>query len=467
MVKAELFGNPFRMTKSPSPELTQAQSTPFPPLAGIASYQDCTRPGHGVDKTVALLRRFLYIEGRLTKTLVAHLNAVPEWEAKCALSLHLWQDAEHCTWLRQRVIEMRNPPVRLDQVPSEGLRIFFEELLCSRTTAELLAGVYGVLKPALVAAMKEHAATANPMADYPTLRQLQFILLEEERQLQWGAAALKIIGDPPGLQAWKSHLLACLRAAGGVAGPDETAPSLPPRRYDGHFEPVRIPQRDARFTRVWNSRGRWLPDGTPPIERNVYQLYVRLTEMHVPELIALTMHDWKNQPWEFYHALARHLFDETRHAMMGEAAFETRGLDWKTVPHEVSFADFPNRNLSARDRYTLLWGIEHSMMGKNGGKRGEFEVAREAGDPLATTFQDFDWADEVLHVQIANKWLKPAFASDEEMNATYQSAREKIDAVIKADQDLPDRGWWEDFYRQAYGSPAPTSAPTATIPASG
>ena len=429
-------------------------------MAGIASYPECARAGKGVDETVALLRRLLYIEGQLTKTFTAHLNAVAEWEAKCAMSLHLWQDAEHCSWLRDRVVEMRSPPVRLDQVPSEGLQIFFEELICSRTTDELLIGIYGVLKPTLVATMKEHIAIANPMADYPTLRLFEFILLEEERQLRWGTAALEIIDaecrEPAGLRDWKNHLLAYLGAAGGVTGSFDGSArqNLPARRYDGHFEPDRTPQRDARFPRIWNSRGHGpAADPVSPAERNVHQLYIRLTEMHVPELIALTMHDWKDQPWEFYHALARHLFDETRHAMMGEVAFEARGLDWKSVPHEISFAEFLNRNFTPLERYTLLWEIEHSLMGKTGGKRSEFENARLAGDPLAITFQDFDWADEVLHVQIANKWLKQAYPSDEEMGATCQVVREKMDAVVNEDLSLPRSHWWEDFYQQAYGDP--------------
>jgi hypothetical protein len=40
------------------------------------------------------------------------------------------------------------------------------------------------------------------------------------------------------------------------------------------------------------------------------------------------------------------------------------------------------------------------------GKRGEWEFCRDAAkNPLLTTFQDFDWADEVLHVNLAKKQL--------------------------------------------------------------
>jgi hypothetical protein len=71
-------------------------------------------------------------------------------------------------------------------------------------------------------------------------------------------------------------------------------------------------------------------------------MYVRLTEMHVPELLALTLYEWPNAPFEVHRDLARHLWDEARHAMMGEVTFEREGLDWHAVPHELSFATYPN-----------------------------------------------------------------------------------------------------------------------------
>jgi hypothetical protein len=426
-----------------------------PPLAGLCSYTDGAVPGYGVERTVALLRRYLYMEGQTTLCLAAHLNGVPEWEVKGALSLHLWQDAEHCTWLRNRVAEMRTPPLHLDRVPEPALQTFFQELLRSRTTLELLAGVYRVLKPAMIAAMKRHIAEANPLADQPTLRLLKFILMEEEEQVAWGARALDALNPRQDstdvlqcLQKWVEHLQLYLAAAGGVPG-DLARPSatkLPPSRAAEPFVPVRIPRRDERFTKLWNSRGPRPNADAPAAEWNWWNLYVRLTEMHVPELIALIMVEWQGQPWEFCRDLARHLWDEARHSMMGEIAFETRGVDWTAVPHEMSFAEFPNTQLEPRERYTLLWGIEQNAM-KATGKRSQFETAQKVADPLSTTFHDFDWADEVLHTQIARKWLKPAFRSNEEMQQVFETVFQQYDDIRKEDMQLPRAGWWADFYQ--------------------
>lgn len=117
-------------------------------------YGEGARVGYSVDQTVVLLHRYLYIEAQTMRCLAAHLNGVPEWEVKCAIALHLWQDAEHSTWLRNRAAEMRTPPLHLDRVPDPAHDAFFAELPCSRSTRELLVGIYQVLKPALVAAMQ-------------------------------------------------------------------------------------------------------------------------------------------------------------------------------------------------------------------------------------------------------------------------------------------------------------------------
>ena len=306
--------------------------TAAPPLAGLSSYQEAARTDGSVEEAVRFLRRLARIEHRTLLVLAAHLNAVPEWEVKCALSLHIWQDAEHCAWLRGRVAELRKPPHYLDRPDDPALEAFFEELLRSRSTRELLTGVYHVLKPSVTAAIEEHVRHANPLAEQPTLRLLRFMLLEEREQLDWAGHALEALGGADA--EWGGHLEAYLRAAGGASRGDERAAELPPPRGDQPLELVRTPRRDPRFTRLWNSRGRLPGYDAPSDEVRWRMLYVRLTEMHVPELLALTLYEWPGAPFEVHHDLARHLWDEARHAMMGEVAFETRGVDWQSVPHE-------------------------------------------------------------------------------------------------------------------------------------
>ena len=415
-----------------------------PPLAGIASYAETKRAGVTVEDTVVMLRRLARIERRTLLVLAAHLSAVPEWEVKCALALHLWQDAEHCGWLRERVPEMRKPPHYLDRPDDPALEAFFEELVRSHSTRELLTGVYCVLKPSLLEAIDAHCRHANPLADHPTLRLLRFLTLEEREQVEWGGVALAVLGGAD--EEWERHLNAYLRAAGGAGGGGERATELPPARAAEPLELVRVPRRDGRFLRLWDSRGRLPYDERPHDEINWRMLYVRLTEMHAVELVALTLYEWPDASFDVHRDLARHLWDEARHSMFGEAWFETHGIDWQTVPHDLSFASYPNAELEPHERYALLYAAEHTAMRRDG-KRAQHEAAAASGDALATLYQDFDWADEVLHVHLARRvLLAHVYETTKELDEAADRLWEAFDRIPEADRALPRSDWWDEFY---------------------
>jgi hypothetical protein len=378
-------------------------------------------------------------------------NGVPEWEVKGAISLHLWQDAEHAMWFRTRITEMRTPPHHLDRSPDPALAAFVGQLRQARDTAELLTGIYEVAKTALAGGFRAHLAEAHPLTDHPTRRLIRFAFLEEEEQLAWGRAALTALlqqgtTHADALVPWRKHLQAYLAAAGGIHGtePRLAASELPAPRT-GPIETTRAPRRDARFPHVWNSRGVVPAAESPVHERIWWMMNVRLNEMHVSELIATVIADWKDQPWEFYHDLARHLWDETRHCMLGEVAFASQGIDFTQIPTHVGFAQYPNTQLPPPERYSFLWGIEQGLMVKSG-KQAELALARAGGDDLATVFQDFDWADEVLHAQIGRRWLEPVFGSREKMSAIYDKVRPLYDRMKDEDLKLPGRDWWPAFY---------------------
>jgi len=438
----------------------------IPPLAGLCTYEEAAVLGTTVAENVSLLRRLARIERRTLLVLSAQLNSVPEWEVKCALALHIWQDAEHCAWLRARVTEMRKPPHYLDRPDDDALEAFFEELIRSRSTRELLTGVYAVLKPSLLESIEVLRARDNPLADQPTSRLLRFVELEEREQVEWGQQALAALGGVD--TEWERHLSAYLRAAGGAGGDRERSGETPPGRSAEPVELARTPRRDERFTRLWDSRGR-LPDfDAAADEVNWRLLYVRLTEMHVVELLALPLCEWPEASFETHHDLARHLWDEARHSMFGEVAFETRGVDWHTVPHELAFASYPNTELEPRDRYALLYHAEHAVMSdtrrreagmQHAGKQTQHALASASGDSLSTLFLDFDWADEVLHVNIARRVLAHAFETRQERDEAGARAAAGLERVVEHDRALPRSEWWDEFYAGVQRTTASRQAP--------
>ena len=123
----------------------------------------------------------------------------------------------------------------------------------------------------------------------------------------------------------------------------------------------------------------------------------------------------KQQPWSFYVAISRHMWDEMRHSLFGEAATEHVYGDRTVMP----LRDFEIEYLfemTPLELYAMLGiGVEAALMKYPPGKRAEYEFCRDlARHPLMTTLQDFDWADEVEHVNIARQQLKVWHAGDSE-----------------------------------------------------
>jgi len=145
----------------------------IPPLAGICSYERAALPGLGVERTTEILKRCNYVARRLHETATAHLAAMPEWEVKCALGLHLWLDAEHCSGLRARVAEMREPPLHLDDVPDERLRAALEEYRSPSQSVEGPADTRRRVRTRVMAAGPPRACRSHggrPMSTLETRR---------------------------------------------------------------------------------------------------------------------------------------------------------------------------------------------------------------------------------------------------------------------------------------------------------
>ena len=114
----------------------------LPPLAGLCSLEQAMAPGLSIEACVARLKRYHFACKRLHEIFNARLIAEPIYELKMGFSLHSHLCAEHVAALRQRVGEMREPPLGLDIVPDKNLEIFFDEILAAPTTEELVAGLY-------------------------------------------------------------------------------------------------------------------------------------------------------------------------------------------------------------------------------------------------------------------------------------------------------------------------------------
>ena len=431
----------------------------IPPLAGLCDFGAAQRPGMSVEECVSWHKRHHFVFRRLFELLTARITSEPLYELKTAFSHHAYLSAEHATALRTRVSEMREPPLGLDEVPHPGLELLCNEVQCAPDTQALLIGVYEVLVPELIASFDNYIATTNPLADAPSVRVARFALLELRDMSEFGRQAVRALCESrpaPPLDEWRRALSDCLLAAGGLSGRD-LAPPLELRPHFSKtpfvFDPV--PQRDARFHDSYNGgvnpEAFLYDERYSPRDKVLMLFYKRLREIDVPEMMASIIHQTAGKPWKYYRDMSRQLWDEARHAMLGEVGFVSQGIDWSSIPINFTWSLNLNTQLSARDRHAVLYFIEQGLMPRNG-KRFEWEVATESGIPLARLIQDFDWADEVLHSQIGREWfvtefpdLKSALSyGDRCWSMVLSQWQRYLD-----EQRTEHRNWWPELYRTA------------------
>ena len=431
----------------------------LPALAGLATFDEATKPGLSVEECVRRLKRYHYAFKRLHEIFLARLTAEPIYELKMGFSLHAHYCAEHVAALRQRVGEMREPPLGLDVVPDESLAVFFDEILAAPTTAELLAGIYEKAVPTLIGALERHRRETNPLADQPSGRVMKFALLELREMAEYGAKAVVAVRGENVQRSteWGALLDDCLTAAGGLDGTNSTRNQKPEtslvRRYSATpFTYDKVPRRDARFPDPYNmgvNAEAFLYDPAQPPEPKVLMMfYKRLREIDVPEMMASILTETKGQPWGYYRDMTRQLWDEARHAMMGEVGFVSLGVDWTKVMVNFTWSLGLNTQLTAKERHGVLYFIEQGLMPKTG-KRFEWETAQASRNPLSTLFQDYDWADEVLHARVGRDWYVSQFESPRDAVEYGDRAWSKVLVGWRQwrDEGLTEhRNWWPDVY---------------------
>jgi len=401
-------------------------------------YAGLTRPhapGLAVAAAVERQRRFAYTEARLMRLLASRIVTIPTRDVKALLARLQYEDALHADSWRARVREMRTNKSKLEGSPDAALEALFDE-------AERLPGVYPflavvtrLLKPALRDAYRAYEQETNGLADYPSVRRAREALADEEEHLRLLTLALDDIqptdDDCRIADEWERALHASLRRAGGFDGTAER--SAPPSSRTVTRSPYRIPHvltRDNSLPRVWDYVA-------PPLEevpaRLDYMMALRLSEINVAEGLAVVLYETPDMPWSFYLDISRHCWDEMRHSLFGEAGIEATYGDRAALPlrdYEGVFA----MEAPPLEQYAVL-GLE--VEGKNmkypPGKRQEWEFARDmAAHPLMTTLQDYDWADEVLHVNIARRQLDDWFEGGLVAIGDFAKAGKEHRARVKA-----------------------------------
>lgn len=448
----------------------------IPPLAGLCSMHRATQAKWSLDESVSRLKHLHYVLRRVHEVLIERITSQPIYELKTAMSYHAYLLAEHVTMLRTRVGEMREPPLGLENIPHPALKLLLDEVHSAPDTKHLLLAVYDLLLPASLHACEQLQREAHPLADAPTCRTAKLIAFELREIVAFGKEAIGsplIQADPEDqahsrsdLDRWLEVLGVAISAAGGIDGRRSSSatnaqplPEVPLAVFSdcqAGWKYDERPRRDARFQDSYNAGVNpeaFLYDASySPQDKSLMMYYKRIRELDVPEMMASILVELRSEePWGFHMEMSRQLWDEARHAMMGEVGFASLGIDWAQIPINFTWSLNLNTQLTARERHGVLFYIEQTLMPKDG-KRFEWEIAQESGDPLSAVFQDFDWADEVLHAQIGRRWYVPKFES---LTQSLQYGDRCWSKVLSHWQQYRNdgltehRNWWPELYKNA------------------
>lgn len=387
------------------------------PIYQYAGLPNVKQPGLSVDQCAARLQSLSYAEERLMRLQAAHLVTVPEWDLKGLLGRLQYEDALHADQLRSRLPELRISRKKAFEAPETSLQIVFDEAMHAANTVELLTGLALVFKPALLQAYRDYLTATNHLADYPTVRLLKIIIAEEMETLPLLEAAYRDVVDTPEKEAdaqrWANTLRDLLVAAGGIDGTGAVDPAnlQSVRAVTPYVMPRRM-SRDNTFPQIWDFVH---VENERAAERFAQMVATRLSEITAAEGLAFVLCEVEGQPWPFYVDISRHLWDEVRHTFFGEAATEQIFGDRAAMPIRNFDLTYVFQMTPLEQYAALGLGIEAAMMKYPPGKREEYEFCRDvAQHPLMSTFQDFDWADEVLHVNIARRQLKDWFRGSQQ-----------------------------------------------------
>lgn len=402
----------------------------------IDRYTGFERPRRGVDDSARLLKRLYLIEREVMRALGGWHMAIANWELKTLTPKHLWHDSRHADALRERVLELRYPRRDVEADHDPDLAAFLDHLTRAATDAEFARGIYEVVKPALVAAYQTYADGSDELNDAPSLYHVSHILLDEERHLAEAAPVLAALpaAERAAADPWVSHLRAHLAAIGGLLGdgPRGEAPTEPSYAERPVYVVPQRAVRDPRFApAVVESPSR---PPAKPREEQVWYAIDHANEVWAAEVPGAFMWAWRADklPWNFYTDVARWSYDEMRHALSGIRRLEAwgfeLGVDYPMVgdPYHAILEE----GGGLLEVLALLYFFEKDAPAHRQQMHKQFGAIDDAN---TVQDNDYDWADEAIHLRYGYTWLQHLLsARKEEMPALVSNAGEMWDRWLAA-----------------------------------
>jgi hypothetical protein len=362
--------------------------------------------GYEVDDNAVRFSNYFHVVRELVHLHCGWLPLEPSFERKYALGDHLHDDARSLSKVKRRLYELRHPS-DYPGAPGEDLAALLDRLDAAGSPKAYAQLAYGVVKPALLRAIRLHLDELDPVTDEPSQRLLSQLAERQERHL----AELEI-GPSPAPFDDLGALPLGLREHRDLS----VLPALDEPARDEFVEVT--PEGDPFLVSELYVNGPENHVPTEPEEQRHFFHALMDAELCAAELMARNSHEHPDMPWDFHVDMARQVWDELRHGRVHDVLMRTElGCAWGDYP--VGFSYF--RSIYAHDllgRLALFNGTsEQRAMWRHSHRR---KVLVELGQENVAKVFDYLLADEVPHVHNGVRWGSHLLGGDE------RAYREKV-----------------------------------------
>lgn len=340
----------------------------------------------------------------LARLTAGFVPAVAVWRQRKELPALIFRSMRRVQDLRQRGRELG---VSFEEMHFSGNvagRELIEKLCHAPTVADLLQTAMIEVPTTLARAIDDYLTDNHGVYDLPSVDLLEADRDELKAQIAWAQNALQELAEADDVkpdQAFVANVNALIsdlptklrehKVSGGV-------PLKSGRRIG------LLPFADAKLPLGFHH----LEFGPEPLstdpsyeERARYHAVNFLQEVQAADSCASILFESPDMPWDFLFDLSRHMWDEARHAMFGEAKLADFGMTAKAAGLSAK-AYAMRQTLTPLDRYAALSTQEADAFP---GKHVGLKDAIAHKDALSAKAWSYDIADETQHLRFGTKWI--------------------------------------------------------------
>ena len=340
----------------------------------------------------------------LARILAGFVPSLRVWRQRKELPAQIFRSLRRVQDLRQRGRELG---VSFEEMHFSGNvagRAVLDQLCHSANAADLLHAAMDVVPTALINGIDDYLKRNEGVYDLPSVAVLEADRDELKLQVAWARNALSELVEEAGIKSKEGFILCVKNLCQDL-----------PKLLSEHNVRNTIPLKTARQIGVLPFSDANLPlgfhhleFGPEPLpkdptyaERSRYHAINFLQEVQAADSCASMLFEAPDMPWDFFLDLSRHMWDEARHAMFGEAKLAELGTSAATAGLSTK-AYAMRQTLTPLDRYAALSTQEaDAFPGKHQGLKDS--VANN--DALSAKAWSYDIADETQHLRFGTKWI--------------------------------------------------------------